>query len=173
MEKAQICQWKNYYKQEKQFVLTFMFLWVFLLFLKWMGQISRSGNSRLAGQQSAGAEDQVLRWEGDSPLCQSCQQFCLLIYAAWLAPVGIRVWSKWFNVSPNRPFNHRDAQGEHLSAPSSLANSPWRRLMLWRRKTQGKGSGSEKQEFSWQNGLWHLTEFFKVQKNKFDSMCFK
>ena len=40
--------------QEKQFVLTFMFLWVLLLFLKWMGQIRRSGNSRLAGQQSAG-----------------------------------------------------------------------------------------------------------------------
>ena len=89
MEKAQLCQWKKLLQaeqlQEKQLVLTFMFLWVLLLFLKWMEQISRSGNSRLAGQQSAGAEDQVLRWEGDSPLCQSCHHFCLLIYVAWLA----------------------------------------------------------------------------------------
>lgn len=85
-------------------------LYVSLSFLlSWSGWTDQQiwpCEAELTDQQSAGWRTRSIGWEEDSPLCQSCQQFCLLIYVAWLAPVGIRVWSKWFNVSPNSPFNH-------------------------------------------------------------------
>ena len=66
----------------------------------------------------------------------------LLIYVACLDPVGIWVGGRWLSVSPNNTFNHWDDQWEHPFPPLYLANSPWRRLMLWRRKRKGKASGS-------------------------------
>lgn len=133
----------------------------------WQHQTCRSTVSWNSGPGSP------LWWAVDSLLSKGTIRPALLIYVTCWAPVGLWVWGLWLSVSPNSTFHHRDDQLEHSFPASYLANSPRRRLMLWRKKRQGKGSGSKKQEISWQNGLWHLTEFFKPQKNKFDSLCFK